>query len=123
MGQKQQLLGQRGEEHVVSLLRAKGLAVLARNVRYYQQGEIDIIFLHDGVLVCLEVKTRLAETVPYEEQISRHKQRCLAKTAQWFLQKHADLVGDVVVRFDVVFVPWHAERPRIRYLVDAFRVG
>src|ERR1700693_239151 len=50
-------LGRRGEQLAAAHLRARGYAVVARNVRA-RSGEIDIVARSGATLVFVEVKTR-----------------------------------------------------------------
>lgn len=58
-----QKLGQAGEQHVVNMLTKKGWQIVERNWRAGRYAEIDIIaYDPQGILVFIEVKTRMAAT-------------------------------------------------------------
>lgn len=60
--------GKHGEDVAVELLKNKGYAVLERNWRN-KFGEIDIITQKDGVLVFVEVKTKIGELFGLPEEM------------------------------------------------------
>jgi putative endonuclease len=120
MGKAECKLGQLGEQYMVDRLSARGIPIVARNIRWHKHGEIDVIFWDKEVLVCLEVKTRWQETVPFGEQISRYKQQCLIRTARWFIQRYRNVLQSAPVRFDVAFLEWRHSPPKLTYIKEAF---
>ena len=115
--------GDRGEDAVAGVLTQQGYTVLERQYRC-RWGEIDLIVqAPDGVLCFVEVKTRSAGAIASgREAVTGGKQRRLRDAAGWYL---AQTELDCACRFDVAEVypdsegRW--ERPRIRYIVDAFQ--
>ncbi|MHB8619615.1 MAG: YraN family protein [Chloroflexota bacterium] len=94
-------LGTAGEQRAETFLRGRGYRVVARNWRH-AAGEIDLVAMHRGVLVFVEVKTRAGTTYgPPEEALTRAKQRKLALLAEAYLQQHPHQ-GDW--RIDVVAI-------------------
>lgn len=112
------VLGQRGERCVVSYLRHHGYTIIATNVSWHQQGEIDIVAQKDEFLVCVEVKTRHHTDVPFGVLVPRSKQKKIIKVARWLAQRPQ--FANLVVRFDVAFVDMTKNPPRIEYVVNAF---
>jgi putative endonuclease len=107
-------LGRGGESLAVVLARARGMRVLARNLRLRGAGEVDVLARRGGLLVLIEVKARRAGC-DAAAAVDPRRQTALARCAELLL---ADPRYDWArgVRFDVVAI----ERRRIRYLPDAF---
>jgi putative endonuclease len=102
MPDRRQTLGRAAEEAAAAFLRAAGLAVVERNVRF-RQGEIDLVCRDGGVVVFVEVKCRRAgwDAAP-AAAVSWHKQRRLTRLAQHYLKWRR--LERVRCRFDVVSV-------------------
>lgn len=85
--QHNRIIGRAGEELATIYLREKGFTILERNVRT-KFGEIDIVATNNGILYCVEVKTRTntAYGFPHEAITPKKLQRMLL-TAQMFAQK------------------------------------
>jgi len=73
--------GKQGEDIAVEMLRTKGYVILERNWKN-KFGEIDIIAKKDGVLVFVEVKTKVGELFGLPEEMvggkKLHKVRHMA---------------------------------------------
>ena len=113
-------LGLRGEKAAERFLRRKGYRLLARRFRY-QHGDIDLIFLHDGCVVFVEVKTRsTAHAGTPAEAVTFSKQHKLTQLALVYLKKRRLL--DHPARFDVVSILWPEDNsdPQIDHFVNAF---
>jgi putative endonuclease len=121
-------LGRRGERKARSLLRRKGLKILARNYRC-PSGEIDLIALDRGTrrslgtetLVFVEVKTRTSDryTDP-ASAVNADKQRRVKKAASYY--RHRRGASDLAVRFDVVSIVLpETGAMKLRHIEDAFR--
>jgi putative endonuclease len=118
MTAERQRLGAEGERAAEHHLRRQGYAILERNYRC-RAGEIDLIALHAGVVVFVEVKTRTgAEAGTPLEAVTRHKQRQIARAAQYYLSTHRLDHRDV--RFDVVAVHWDGAGARCELIAHAF---
>jgi putative endonuclease len=114
-------VGRRGEDLAHRYLRRKGYIVVARNWRPPQGGgEIDLIAWERGVLVFVEVKTRLsaAWSAP-ERDIDDEKILALRRAARDYIRRaEADSRDgeEVRARFDVLSIVGE----RIEHLREAF---
>lgn len=108
-------IGAKGEDIAAEYLQRNGYKILARNFNC-SYGEIDIIALHNGFYVFVEVKSRnsLAFGMPREAVIPYKQQRIISCARYWLFKKHKT---GVPVRFDVVEVV--DGTPSI--IADAFR--
>ena len=113
-------LGAAGEVAAAAYLSKRGYRVLEANVRC-RLGEIDLVALHGGVIVFVEVKgNRGGRYGPPEEMVTPAKQRRLTRLATWYLQRRGWLGRPA--RFDVVAVDWGAgDAALVRHFPDAFR--
>jgi putative endonuclease len=102
MADRRQMLGRAAEEAAAAYLRAAGLAVVERNVRF-REGEIDLVCRDEGAVVFVEVKCRRAgwDAAP-AAAVSWHKQRRLTRLAQHYLKWRR--LERARCRFDVVSV-------------------
>ncbi len=82
--------GNLGEDEAVRFLEDRGVSILERNFRFGRIGEIDIIGLTPGDILCfVEVKTRQsAGSWSATEAIDDLKQDKLETVAEWFLQNY-----------------------------------
>lgn len=97
-----QRLGRRAERVAAWRLFWRGYRILARNWRC-SLGEIDLIALHRGHLVVVEVKARVSEDrLPPEAQVGRDKQWRLCRLLDAYRRRN-DL-WHLPCRFDVVAV-------------------
>ncbi|MDK9709336.1 MAG: YraN family protein [Desulforhopalus sp.] len=116
---REQNLGQSGENIAAEFLTQNGYKILERNYRCLY-GEIDIIARAQEVLVFVEVKTRtsIAYGSP-ASAITPRKQRQISKTAQHYLA--AKNLFDTPARFDVVSICiGFKQKPEIELLTNAF---
>jgi putative endonuclease len=108
-------VGREGENRAAAALEAKGMSIIARNVRS-PAGEIDLIALEGETVVFVEVKTWSAYGI---EELARgigpKKRRRIIETAKYFLSAHREYNG-MALRFDVVFIA----QETITHLVSAF---
>ncbi len=95
-------LGRAGERAAEEFLRRRGYAILERNFRC-RAGEVDLIALHGGAVVFVEVKARRAGAAvgPFEAVMPRQQQR-IARAARYYIERHR--LHGRVARFDVVGV-------------------
>lgn len=92
--------GAEAETAALRWLEAKGLKLLARNVRY-AVGELDLVMLHREILVIVEVRSRRRlGFASAAESVDRRKQQRILRATQLFLaerRQHAERN----LRFDV----------------------
>jgi putative endonuclease len=95
--------GRAAEDAALAHLRAAGLQLLARNVRY-PFGEIDLVMREGATLAFVEVRYRRSQSFGgAAASVTRDKRRKLARAAQAWLGAHrAHARADC--RFDVVAV-------------------
>jgi Holliday junction resolvase-like predicted endonuclease len=105
-----QALGRRVEEMVAASLARDGATIVARNARAGAlRGEIDIVVLHRGQLVFVEVKGRTAgATVGPERPVvavtARKRAKLRALAGAWLAQNRDLIPPHRGLRFDVVGV-------------------
>jgi len=113
-------LGRRGEDAAARYLHPRGHKIVARRQRS-KFGEIDLVTIHDGTVVFVEVKTRRNHDAGHPaDSVHFQKQRQMTRLALAFLRRHKLLENPT--RFDVVAVTWpeHRRHPTIDYYVGAF---
>lgn len=127
-------LGRAAEELAVQHLQAAGVEIVLRNYRR-RHGELDIVALHRGTLLIVEVRMRSSEAFGGSAaSVDARKQRRIASAARQLLQQRRDLARHPV-RFDVVAIgparPRReamsqeaavAEPPHIEWIRHAFEV-
>ena len=113
--------GQCAEDLAADYLAARGLQLLARNVRC-KAGEIDLVCREGATLVVIEVRQRARSDFGGAlASIGHLKRRKLIRAAR-FLLHTCPVWRRCIVRFDVVAVqgdPYGA--PEIAWIKDAFR--
>lgn len=96
------LLGQAGEDRAAEYLERKGYRVLERNYST-RNGEIDLIALHEGEVVFVEVKTRTNNAYGAPElAVNRRKQGRMVKAALVYIRYKK--LHQMPCRFDVVAI-------------------
>jgi putative endonuclease len=115
---------QRGtaSEHLAAdYLQARGLVILARNVRC-RAGELDLVCLDGGVLAIVEVRQRVSiDFGGALASVTWRKQRKIVRATQFFLQRKAEWRRHLM-RFDVLAVQGVPDGAhRIVWIKDAFR--
>jgi putative endonuclease len=109
--------GKAAETKALNYLQSRGLRLLQRNYRS-RSGEIDLIMLHDGTLVFIEVRYRKSSSFgSAAESVTATKQHKLLNTASHFLQQRG---LDAPCRFDVVGITGR-EQTEIEWIRDAFQ--
>lgn len=103
--------GKRQEERAAAFLKEKGMRLLVQNFRC-RQGEVDIVGLHDGCLVFVEVKYRRSrrQGLP-EEAVGETKQMKICRTSDYFRICHPQY-ANLQLRYDVLAINgdeirWH----------------
>ena len=112
--------GRRGEALASAHLRLRGYRILARNLRT-PPSEVDILALHRGDLVVVEVKAR-ASWEACEDALSHPTRRRLDRACAWLGQSHWARRRDGTyrdVRLDAVLVKGY----RARILREAWHCG
>ena len=96
-------LGKAYEEKAAAFLAKRGFQVLERNFRC-RQGEVDLVGVHEGCLVFVEVKYRKNRTsgMP-EEAVGEGKQRKICRVSDYFRIRHPEYCA-MQVRYDVIAV-------------------
>jgi putative endonuclease len=115
---ERQTVGSDGERAAERFLRKRGYTIVERNYRC-RVGEVDLIALHRGAVVFIEVKTlrRAAFTVS-QDAVGVRKQRQIARVAEHYLSAHR--LEDCDVRFDVVGVCLKGDELVCELIEDAF---
>jgi putative endonuclease len=113
--------GTASEQLAAEYLKARGLVVLARNVRC-RSGELDLVCLDGGVLVVVEVRQRgRIDFGGALASVTWRKQRKIIRAAQFFLQQQATWRRHAM-RFDVLAVEGVPDGAhRIVWIKDACR--
>jgi putative endonuclease len=94
-------LGRFGERVAADHLQAKGFSILRTGYRC-RYGEIDLVATRDGILVFVEVKTRMSKSHGVAlESVSPAKLQALFRAAQHYLQAHPH---DGEVRLDLIAI-------------------
>jgi putative endonuclease len=108
------------EELALAHLQEQGLRLLQRNYRC-NMGEIDLLMLHQEVLVFIEVRFRgSASHGGALATITHGKQQKLLRTARFFLLCHQEHQHRIC-RFDVMGVqPGPAAAPQFAWVQNAF---
>jgi putative endonuclease len=113
------LLGKTGEDRAAKFLPSHGYRILERNYRT-PHGEIDLIALHQGTIVFVEVKTRTSDAFGAPElAVTPQKQRRMVKSALGYI-KYREL-HQVPCRFDVVAISTAAEK-ELSLIQNAFEM-
>ncbi len=101
-------IGKEGEDRAATFLAKQGYKILERNYST-RAGEIDLIALHKGEVVFVEVKTRTSDAYGAPElAVDPRKQRRMIKAALAYI-KYKKL-DQVPCRFDVVAITAATER-------------
>jgi putative endonuclease len=113
------ILGREGEDRAAQFLKKQGYKILERNYST-PQGEIDLIALHRGEVVFVEVKTRTNDAYGAPElAVNPRKQQRMVKAALGYI-KYKKL-HQVPCRFDVVAISAATEQS-IDLIENAFEM-
>lgn len=94
--------GELGESYAESLLKKSGYKILEKNFRS-KFGEIDIVAIHQGTLVFVEVKTRTSWRYGKpEEAVTLKKLAKIERVGEFFALTHPNLPQKL--RVDVVAI-------------------
>lgn len=115
--------GAAAEELAVGYLTARGITVIARNIRC-RGGEIDILCLDGRLLAVIEVRQRASGHFGGAlASVTRAKQRKIVRAACHVLQTSRQL-SRRLMRFDVIGVEGLPEGDHeISWIKDAFRAS
>ena len=120
MTQRTKDLGVNGEELAAEYLEGKGYRIVERNYRI-RSAEIDLIAERDGVIVFVEVKTRLTKKYGRPaEAVTLNKQRKIIAAASVFMQREE--YAQRACRFDVIEVMFHNGECVLNQIESAFEV-
>lgn len=98
--QNKRSVGNQYEKMAGEYLKQQGYQILEYNF-YSRNGEVDIVAIHEGYLVFIEVKYRTNDKVGHPlEAVSVSKQKSICKCAAFYIKKNG--FCDVPIRFDVV---------------------
>ena len=113
------LLGKDGEDRAARFLAKRGYRILERNYST-RSGEIDLIALHEGVVVFVEVKTRTNAAYGAPElAVTSRKQRRMVKAALGYISYKK--LHQVPCRFDVVAITSAREKD-VELIQNAFEM-
>ena len=122
-GAARRLRGSAAEALAAAYLEARGLTVLARNVRC-KGGELDLVCRDGEFLVVVEVRQRArSEFGGALASVTRHKQRKIIR-ATGFLLRVSPRWRDCLLRFDVIGVNGVPDGAHdLVWIKDAFRAA
>ena len=107
--------GAEWEKLAAEYLERQGMRILEANFRC-RQGEIDLIGLHEGYLVFVEVKYRSGTGKGYAlAAVDSRKQRRICRAADYYRYTHG-LGGNAGVRYDVVGI----QGGKVEWVKNAF---
>jgi len=113
------LLGKEGEDRAARFLMKQGYRIIERNYRT-RSGEIDLIALHEGAVVFIEVKTRTSNAFGAPElAVNPRKQQRMVKAALGYIKYNK--LHQVPCRFDVVAITATAEK-EVELIQNAFEM-
>ena len=110
-------IGKKGELLAKDYLVLNNYNILDTNYRN-KIGEIDIIAMHNGILVFIEVKTRTSIKFGYPyEAVNRKKQEKIIRSSMLYLQENR--FRDIQLRYDIMEV-YLTANVRINHIDNAF---
>lgn len=112
-------LGKSGEQHAIDFLERKGYRILDQNWRTGHK-EIDIVALHGGKIIFVEVKTRSTDVFGSpEEFVDDKKIKRILSAADTYMKMHR---FSARVRFDIISVLIQHDKVDIHHIEDAFDI-
>lgn len=109
--------GRQGEEEARAYLIRKGYNIVHTNWRWHHF-ELDIVAVHEGELIVVEVKTRSANfLISPEEAIDRKKIKRIVAAADAYA-RYFNIA--LPVRFDIITLVKNGEGYTIEHIDDAF---
>jgi len=111
------ITGDEGEQIAKRFLEKKGFRILHAKWRW-KKYELDLIGLHEGFLVFVEVKTRNKFGLPSAERaVNKKKRKGMIRAANAYVD---EFLNEEECRFDVVVVFLGSAHPEINYYPNAF---
>lgn len=108
MGREKKDIGAAGEIMASAFLRKKGYRIICSNFRT-PFGEIDIVARHKGIMIFVEVKSRVSSSLgPPHLSITHMKRQHIIKNALFYMKRHG--LENINWRVDVVSVKLNCER-------------
>ncbi len=115
-------LGRYWEGLARAYLETAGLVVIATGYRC-RFGELDLVCEQSGALVVVEVRARRRSSpVSALESVDSFKQRRIIATTRHFLMTHPDWAHRPL-RFDVLAISSHDDKPQIQWVSSAFEAN
>ena len=109
-------IGDFGENIASRYLLDNGYDILKRNYRV-KSGEVDIIAIHSGILVFVEVKTRKNSNFAYaRESVNHKKQMRIRNVARSYISEN--IISYERIRFDVIEI--YTDNKYINHFKDSF---
>ena len=109
--------GRRGELFAEKYLQSIGFKIIDKNWRW-RKCEIDLIAIHNGMVVFLEVKTRGGRALDEGDEIKPgQRQRIVAAASAYLATK---VTGNMECRFDLVRVRMSQRGWRLDHIQDVF---
>ena len=120
-GESRLLRGSAAEGIAAEYLEARGIAVLARNVRC-KTGELDLVCRDGDVLVIVEVRQRRGHDFGGAlASVTWRKQRKIIRATRYLIEA-APRWRNALLRFDVIGLQGIPDRvPELEWVKDAFR--
>ena len=110
-------IGRGAEQLAAAYLRARGYRIWKSNWRSGKK-ELDLVAIHKGELVIIEVKSRVGNQVNLpSEVIHPKKQRNIVRATEAFIRYHNCLMP---TRFDVIAVIYNNGGIEIEHIENAF---
>ncbi len=111
------VLGKRGEDLALEMLKTKDYKILETNWRY-KRDEVDIIAMDGNELVIVEVKTRSTGFFgDPEDAVDEAKMLRLVRVAEEYIEQNS-LENEC--RYDIVSIILNNNKSKIRHIKDAF---
>ena len=114
-------IGLEGEDLAIKFLQKKGYKIIQKNYSC-NIGEIDIVAIHNKIIVFVEVKIRSSKEFGEPElAVTRHKRRQIVRVAETYL--FSKNIENRDCRFDVVAINYSDKNnsPEIKLLENAFQ--
>jgi len=109
--------GRRGELFAEKYLKSIGFKIIEKNWRW-RKCEIDLIAIHNGTVVFLEVKTRGSKALDEGVEIKQgQRQRIVVAASAYLAMK---VTGNMECRFDLVRVQMSKGDWRLDHIQDVF---